>query len=151
MSYDDANGYQTFSDKKKPNILDERNLAPIEPIKGNETFVVKDNKNDKGDYNKIMWGKPVVVISNSSYLNEDKTKILVNYDIYTNEYYQINNVYFKIFDSKGNMIDDINEFYQDKKIRLDIPSDTQNLTFEMTFNTNRELGDYTLTQRLRYH
>ena len=99
-----------------------------------------------------MWGKPVVYLTNSTYSNSKKNAILVNYEISTNEEYKVRNIYFKVYDEKGNEIDAINEFYQDNKIKVELPEGSdpeQTLSFEMTFKCNKTLPEgYILTQKL---
>ncbi len=145
--YDHAQ-YETFSEVSSVDILNSSELPKIPPFK------IKDREDDKGDYNNVMWGKPIVYLTNSTYLNESKTKLLVNYEYKTNKDYKIRNIFFKVFDESGNEIAKINEFYQDKKIKIKLPEDsdkTQTLFFEMTFKCNKDIGDdYILTQTLAF-
>ncbi len=143
-------GYETFSESKPLDVISSEQLPIIPP------FTVSDRDNDKGDYNYIQWGKPVVYLTNSTYQNESRSKLLVNYDIMTNrEYKRIKNVYFKVYDSSGNLIKTINEYYQDKRIKIKLPdgSDPEApLTFEMTIKANKEIDeDYIFTQQLIFN
>jgi len=146
----DWSGYETFSDPKPLDVITSDQLPTIPP------FTVSDRENDKGDYNYIMWGKPVVYLTNSTYLNDSRSKLLVNYDIMTNrEYKNIKNVYFKVYDNNGNLIQTINEFYQDKRIKIKLPkgSDPEaSLNFEITIKTNKDIDDdYIFTQQLNFN
>ena len=143
----DTSAYETFSDPKPLDIVSSNQLPKIPP------FTVTDRDDDKGDYNYIMWGKPVVYLTNSTYLNDSRTKIKVNYDIMTNkEYEKINNIFFKVFNSDGNQIQTINEYYQDSQIKVKLPKGSdpeQSLTFEMTVKSKGKLNeDYVITQDL---
>ena len=131
----DTSNYETFSEVKAVEILYTDMLPEI------PAFTVVDGKNDKGDYNYVSWGKPVVYLTNSSYLNEEKTKLLVNYDTMTNENYKIRNIYFTVYDDAGNEIKKINEFYQDKKLIIKIPPNTESLKFEITLKCNNPIGE----------
>ena len=146
----DTSAYETFSDPQPFDVITSDQLPKIPP------FTVSDRENDKGDYNYIMWGKPVVYLTNSTYLNESRSKILVNYDIMINrEYKKIKNVYFKIYDSNGNLFHTINEYYQDKRIKIELSKGSdpeESLTFVMTIRTNKEIGDdYIFTQQLIFN
>ncbi|MFO7895317.1 MAG: DUF6754 domain-containing protein [Candidatus Cloacimonadales bacterium] len=145
FSIQDRNGFETFSDLAASSLTYQADLPRL-PTEWN----VLDRKDDKGDYNVIYWGKPVAYLTNSSYLNEDKTKLLVNYDIFTNIKYDIDKIYFTLY-SGDQEIDTINEFYQDKKLvfRLDEPA----LELEMKINIRTKQEDdenYVFTQRLVY-
>ena len=143
-SYSDYSGYETFSSLK---TLD-RTMTSAELPKI-PAYKVIDRKNDKGDYNQLVWGKPVVNLTNSSYKNDEKTKLAVNYEYFTNTDYKVKNIYFTVFDDRGNELDSVNEFYQDNKIIVEIPENTLSLTFEMKFKCNKELPeDYIFTQKL---
>jgi len=145
FSFFDQAGYETFSDPSGVEVI-QSDILPVVP-----PFSVVDRDNDKGDYNQIKWGKPVVYITNSSYANKHKTKLLVNYEIKTNKDYKIKNIYFNVYDDEGNLVDEVNEYFQDKKIKIDIPEGISELNFEVTFNCNNELEeDYILTQKLIY-
>lgn len=138
FSFNDYSGYESFSAIKTAEFITSQDLPEIPP------FTVTDDPDDKGDYNLVKWGKPTVYLTNSNYLNDSKTKLLVNYDFKTNENYKVRNIYFRVFDQDGNEIDFINEFFQDSKIVVHLPaaaSKEQTLTFEMSFRCNKPLGD----------
>ncbi len=147
FSFADWNGFETFSEVKKAKEIYSADLPKL-PAE----WKVTDRADDKGDYNTISWGKPSVLLTNTSYLNEEKTKLLVNYDVYTNKNYKtIKNVYFQVYDMHGNMIDEINEFYQDKKIKIKLPHEMNEITFKMWIKANGYSGkDQLFTQKLIY-
>ncbi|MBL7148721.1 MAG: hypothetical protein ISS80_01480 [Candidatus Cloacimonetes bacterium] len=144
----DVAKYETFSDVSSLDIINSDMLPQI------SGFNVIDGEDDKGDYNRVMWGKPVVYLTNSTFLDESKTRLLVNYEYNMNKTYKVRNIYFKVFDETGKQIANKNEYYQDKKIIIELPKDSnknQTLFFEMTFKCNKDLGDdYILTQILSY-
>ncbi|MDD3050491.1 MAG: hypothetical protein PHR06_05030 [Candidatus Cloacimonetes bacterium] len=150
FSLQDYASYETFSPAAEAKISQFRAIPGIASLNDQYDFVVEDVINDKGDYNKIMWGKPVVRITNTSYANKNKTSLNVNYEIFTNEYYRINNIYFKFYDSNYNELDRVNEFYQDNRLKIKIPEGINEIITEITFKTNRDMGDYVLTQKLIY-
>lgn len=139
----DQTGYETFSDPVELEVIRSDALPVVPP------FSVVDRENDKGDYNLIKWGKPVVYITNSNYLNEAKTKLLVNYELKSNKDYVVKNVYFNVYDMEGNQLDYVNEYFQDNKIKINIPEGINELQFEITFKCKQQLEeDYMITQRL---
>ncbi|MDN5354360.1 MAG: hypothetical protein PWQ09_1116 [Candidatus Cloacimonadota bacterium] len=151
FSIDDRDGYETFTEAHPAEIIQSETLPKIPEFSQNFLYKVIDRKDDKGDYNRVMWGKPVVALTNSTYLREDKTKIMVNYEMYTNEYYKIHDVYFKVYNEEGKLIDDINEYYQDRKLKITLEKPSNRLSFVMTFNTNPDIqGEYRLEQELVY-
>ena len=148
FSFDDYSGYESFSPLVSAEVFTSTDL-PETP-----SFTITDDPDDKGDYNLVKWGQPTVFLTNSNYLNDEKTKLLVSYDFKTNENYKVRHIYFKVFDLAGNEIDYINEYYQDNKIIVKLPKDAdkeQSLTFEMTFKCNKPLGDdYVFTQTIAF-
>jgi len=146
--------HRSWSDFSEVSRCQSSDLPAIERIDENHLFTVKDRIEDKGDYNTISWGKPVATITNTSYLNDDKTELLVNYEYYTNEEYDIKNIYFVIYDEADNEIQKINEFYPDKKLIVELPEGSdpkQDLHIDITFKCNRDLGDYIIGQDLSYN
>ena len=158
----DASGAETFSNVKflyadgpDKNILTEDEL-PMLP----DNFIVMDKPNDKGDYNSVMWGRPVVQLTKSEFMDDAHTKLRVNYDLVTNSLFEIKNVYFEVYDNfteGAEPICKVNEFYQDAKIIVTLPEGTDYkntpLTFVMRFRTNKdeELGeDYAFIQNLEW-
>ena len=147
FSLQDWAGYETFSDLSAFDICDSFILPTI------SDWNVEDRKNDKGDYNAIYWEKPTVFLTNCTYLNDDKTKILVNYDIYKNvKYDKIKNVYFTVSDESGNKITTINEFYQDSKLKITLKEPSNRISFEMRVVSNGDTGeDQIFTQDLIFN
>ena len=147
FSLQDRAGYETFSDLSTFDIVNSSTLPKI------SDWTVEDRKNDKGDYNAIYWGKPTVFLTNCTYLNDDKTKILVNYDIYKNvKYDKIKNVYFTVYDESGKEITTINEFYQDSKLKIKLEEPSNRISFEMRVVANGDTGeDQIFTQDLIFN
>lgn len=152
FSITDWSGYETFSDTETIDIINSKALPKPVQLTDDTIFKVIDNEDDRGHKNKVIWGRPVVYLTNSSYLNDDKTKLLVNYAYNTNNMYKIKNIFFTVKDKNGNVIDEINEFYQDKKIRFEIEPNTEILDFEMSFKTNKQLPkNYSFNQQLIFN
>ena len=144
FSLQDRAGYETFSDLSYADNATTADL-PVLPTKWN----VEDRPDDKGDYNRITWKKPVVFLTNTSFLNEDKTKLLVNYDLFTNANYKdIKNVFFTLYDG-DEKIKTINEFYQDKKLVYKLNKPSSRLKMEITIRTKIDDDEnYTFMQEL---
>ncbi len=166
IEYPDENypGFETFSDPIVTKTISDADLPALPAI------TVEDKENDKGDYNTVFWGKPIVNLTKAVIISEDREededgelirstikKLLVNYETQTNKHFKIYNMYFDVFDKDGNQIDTVNEFYQDNKIKVSA-SNGYNLkdgvTISMRFKTNHdeEIGDdYVLTQELFFN
>ena len=146
FSLNDYSRYEVFSDPATHTTTVSSALPVIPP------FTVIDRDNDKGDYNLVLWGKPVVLLTNCTYMNESKTKLLISYDTVTNKNFKIKNIYFKVTDAEGNHIKTINEFYQDNNFVVRLPKEadpTNTLNVEISLKCNTELGeDYVLSQQL---
>ncbi len=129
-------------------------LPFVQPINENTVYMVTDRIEDKGDYNTISWGKPIVILTNTSYMNEAKSKLRINYEYVTNKEYEIKNIYFKISDSSGNLIKEIDEYYQDNQIKLKLPEGSnprESLQVEITMKCNHDLGNYVIVQDLEFN
>ncbi|MDP8232559.1 MAG: hypothetical protein P9L91_07830 [Candidatus Zophobacter franzmannii] len=121
------------------------------------TFVVDDAPDDKGDYLRVEWGKPSAYVTGTSFLGDAKQKMLVAYEYRTNEFYDVNDIYFSFFkvgEDKPFKVHE--EFYQDNKIVVPLPKDydvAKGIRVEMSFNAKSNTGtplnaDYSLTQDL---
>lgn len=148
FSLQDRAGYETFSDVSEFDFITSADLPTL-----TDEWEVKDRTNDKGDYNSVYWNKPTVFLTNSTYLNESKTKILVNYDIYENvKYNEIKNIYFTVYDESGKEITTINEFYQDKKLKIKLEEPSDKISFEMKIVAKGSDGeDQIFTQDLIFN
>ncbi len=164
--YPDDNypGYETFSDPIDTKVITDAGLPYLPAI------TVEDRENDKGDYNTVYWGLPIVNLTKAVILTEEREEdedgnlirsdiqeLLVNYEMQTNKHFKIYNIYFDVRDKDGNLIEEVNEFYQDNKFKFST-SNGYNLkngvTISMRFKTNHdeELGeDYTLSQNLYFN
>jgi len=145
--------YANFTEAKEIEVINSSMLPTFANLSDENPFTVTDRKSDKGDYNTIKWGKPVVYLTNSSYANAKKSKLLLNYEISNNVDYKIKNIYFTIYDEAGKEIDKINEYYQDNKFLVNLPEGVNpesSLMVKMTIKANKDLGDYELTQELTF-
>ncbi len=149
-------GGETFTKPKEFNIITKQHL-PAPP-----SFTVIDKPDDQGDYNTIYWGRPVVFLTNSSILNEDRTEIRVNYEFETNLNYKIRNIYFDVYDDEGNLITTVNEFYQRRMFDITLPEKYsltsteydihRPINFEMHFRVAGEQlpDDHVFTQNMAF-
>jgi hypothetical protein len=147
FSLKDHPGYETFSD------TDEIQIATKSDLPVAENFIVRDKINDKGDYNTVMWEKPVVFLTRTSFTNASRQTLLINYDIRKNDFYKIKNIYFTAYDVDGNKLEEVNEFYQDNKVSFTSKSYdfAKGLNVEIKIKANKDLGkDYVFTQELKY-
>lgn len=95
--------------------------ANTEDLPQKPDFVVADRPNCEGDYNILYWDKPTVVLMDTSFLNQNRTRILVNYEFETNKNYKIDNIFFEIYDDEGQEITTVNEFFQNLYFTLTLP------------------------------
>ena len=149
LSYIDISGQQSYSNPIEIRVINSSELPVIDDI------VVRDQKNDKGDYLEFFWGKPFARITSITFLNDARTHLQMSYEFSTNENYKIKNIYFEIYDSKGNYITKVNEFFQDGIFKVRLPKEiVQNelhneLSVKMSFRTNKGLEEeHYLTQKL---
>ena len=146
--------FNSWSDYSEISRTMSDELPVIQSIDDDVIFKVTDRIEDKGDYNTISWGKPIVNLTNTSYVDEKKSKLIINYEHVTNKDYKIKNIYFKISDEYGNLITDINEYYQDGMIKFKLPEGAdpkQSLQIEITLKCNKDLGNYVIRQDLEYN
>ncbi|MCB5230033.1 MAG: DUF6754 domain-containing protein [Candidatus Cloacimonas sp.] len=125
-------------------------------------FTVADKPDDQGDYMCVFWEKPVVFLTNSSFLNKDKTKLTINYDFETNRNYKVRNIYFDIYDDEGALITSVNEFHPDLLFNITLPKKyspdspeydiNRKIAFEIRMKTAGEEvpADYVLKQEMQY-
>ncbi|MCD4652276.1 MAG: hypothetical protein K8S56_10920 [Candidatus Cloacimonetes bacterium] len=136
--------------------------APIE-LKVNQVndlpvlpeFEVADKPADKGDRTTLYWGKPVVNLTNTTFLNDEASKLKINYELISNNAYTVKNIFFKAF-VNGGEVGIVNEFYQDNKIVVKVPGTNLAqkglvLDIEISFRTIPELAaDYMFQQSLKF-
>ena len=147
FSLDDYAGYKSFSDFSEISYSTAKDLPTLPAL------TVKDRPEDKGDYNVVYWGKPVVYLTNSFYSNDARNKLTINYDYFKNDNYKIKNIYFTVYDEDGNKIKRVNEYYPDKRFIVKLPNGdkTKKLTVEITMKCNKPVGDdYKFVQTLEY-
>jgi hypothetical protein len=147
FSLKDRPGYEVFS------AIDEIQVANKSDLPVAEDFIVRDKINDKGDYNTVMWEKPVVYLTRTSFTNASRRTLLVNYDTRKNDEYKFKNIYFTAYDVDGNKLEEVNEFYIDNKIRFTSKTYdfTKGLNIEIKIKANKDLGaDYVFTQELKF-
>ena len=145
FSLQDRAGYETFSSIAYSDIISLSDLPSLP-----EYWEINDRPDDKGDYNRIYWEKPVAFLTNTSFLNEDKTEIMVNYDFFSNSKYKnIKTIYFDLYDEDGNKLDSVNEYYQDKKLVFNLPEPKEKLFMKITIRTKVDDDEnYTFDQEL---
>ncbi len=148
ISLIDYYGRETFSSPVPLDTITSEKLPSL------PEFAIRDKANDKGEYNELVFGKPLVQISSASYASEDV--VTLNYEISINDNYRIKNIYFDVYDAEGNLLDHVNEFYQDNIIRIKVPDHEtveKGLLVSMKLKTGKTAvpEDYVLTQNVSYN
>ncbi len=138
---------ETFSDPKPLDVITSEDLPKLPP------FEIRDMPNDKGEYNELLYAKPLVMISGASYKGDNQ--VVLNYEINLNDDYRINNIFFDVYDHEGNPLGHINEFYQDNIVYVDVPDHEtveKGLTVRMSLKTGKTPvpEDYILSQDVFY-
>ncbi len=114
-------GYSNFWGLQNYGMPSDIRLATTEALPPEPDFVVKDRPNCEGDHNILYWDKPTVILMDTSFLNQNRNRLLVNYEFETNEQYTVNNIYFEIYDDEWEKITTVNEFYQNLFFRVTLP------------------------------
>lgn len=158
-------GMETFGEPVSMRKVSSDKL-PSPPV-----FTVMDKPNERGENNLIYWDKPVVFLTNSTFLNEDRTRIRVNYEFETNKEYHVNNIYFDLYDERYTPGADneefriggrVNEFYQNLFFNVRLPEKyginsaeydiDRPIYVEMSFDVsgNELTEDYVISQKLLF-
>ncbi len=148
ISLIDYYGRETFS---QPHVLDVITTGDLPEL---PHFEIRDLPNDKGEYNELLFAKPLVMISGASYSGDNE--VLLNYEVNLNDDYRIRNIYFDIYDQDGKLLDQINEYYQDNIVQVAVPDhDTveRGLDVRITLRTEKTpvSDDYVLKQNVFYN
>ena len=142
----DGSGMSSFSSLSAPRVVMSNALPP------KAHFYVEDKPNDKGDRLSVIWDNPIVFVTKTSSLNNDNTRLKINYQLNKAETQKISNIYFEFFkpgDAKA--FAKINEFYQDNSVVLKVPKGydyTKGFRVKMTLKGKPEIKDYMLEQDL---
>ncbi|MBW6516700.1 MAG: NDNF family protein [Candidatus Cloacimonetes bacterium] len=149
-------GGETFTQPVKFLTIVENDL-PSPP-----DFTIIDKPNDQGDYNLVYWDKPVVFLTNSSVLNQERTRLTINYEFETNKNYKVRSIYFDIYDDEDEPITTINEFYQNLRFNITLPDkysidspeydENRRIKFRMHFKVsgNELSDDYVFYQEMAF-
>jgi nitrous oxide reductase accessory protein NosL len=150
FSFTDYSGYESFSEIVEPQIRQSRS-RPVLP-----EYIIQDKPDDKGDYNQLLFGKPLVFMTQGGFLNQERTKLSLNYDYTDNRVNRLKSIVFKFYDSRGSFLTEVYEFLPDKMIKVSIPSFellSEGLLVEIvpTFNNEDIEESYLLTQKMFYN
>ncbi len=155
-SYTNFWGLESFGQPTEFRTVNQTDLPP------KPQFTVKDNPNSEGDNNLIFWDKPTVNLMDTSFLNRERTRLLINYEYQTNDDYKIDNIFFDVYDDEGNHITHINEFYQNLFFRVTLPEkyninspeydENRFIKFHITFSVSGDElpEDYIFEQQLAF-
>ena len=150
LSFTDYSGHETFSDIVAPRVLSSDDKPTIPPYK------VIDKPDDKGDYNHLIFGKPLVFLTQASFSNRARTRMMINYDYNDNLDHRLLSAIFRFYDSQGNLIQVIDEFYLDKQLSLRIPnqqivSNGLKVVITPDYSNHTDGEQHILTQTMRYN
>ncbi|MFA5499022.1 MAG: DUF6754 domain-containing protein [Candidatus Cloacimonadia bacterium] len=150
LSYDDYLGNRTFSEIVAPAVTNSTEIPSM------PSYQFSDKPDDKGDYNQLLYGRPLVFMTQATFLNGKRTKIMLNYDFVDNPKDKIKGITFKFYDQQGRLIKEIDEFLPEKMVKLKIDDSSimrEGLSVEMTPKLISESGfkSYTLTQTVHYN
>jgi hypothetical protein len=149
LGYQDYSGYSAYVTGNPVRLMTSEQM-PSQPV-----FTVMDKPDDKGDTNAISFGLPICFITQAAYLDAQKSKVRINYEISDNEKHKIEAVSFKVSDGQGKLLKTIEERYPDKIVVLKLDKGTpevSNLQVEMAFRFRGEKAytEYYVHQNLSY-
>jgi len=149
LGIQDYSGLNSYSLSKPIRFLSSAQL-PIKPV-----FTVSDKPDDKGDTNTLSFGLPICFITQASYLNVNKSKIRINYEVADNLKYKIEAISFKIFSEDGKLLGSISEKYPDMIVVFklkDVKTDLTTMQIQMAFRFKGQskFTDYYVKQNLSY-
>ncbi|MBI9031362.1 hypothetical protein JEZ13_05115 [bacterium] len=118
------------------------------------TFNVYDVPNDKGDTQIVVWEKPLVEITKTSFHEKLGKFLIVNYDYYDYQAETLKSFDLKLtLEGQEKPFYETDEFYLDNVIKLAVPDDYDNntITAEIIIKTNNpDTEPYTLYQNLKF-
>lgn len=117
-------------------------------------FNVYDLPNDKGDTQVIVWEKPTVEITKTSFDNKLGNYLIVNYDFFDNQSERLDEFTLNLtIEGQNEPFMTHTEFYLNNIIKVTLPEDYDNNTIisqvEVT-TRNKESEHYVFTQELKF-
>lgn len=150
LSFTDYSGHESFSDIITPRVLysDDKPVLP--------EYTIADKPDDRGDYNQLLFGKPLVFMTQGAFLNPQRTRLTLNYDFTDNRLNRLKSILFRFYDHDGNKLAEFSEFLPDKIVRLNIPSFetiSQGIGIEIipAISNDEQVKSYYLTQTMFYN
>ncbi len=117
-------------------------------------FNVYDLPNDKGDTQVIVWEKPTVEVTKTSFDNKLGNKLIVNYDFFDNESERLKDFTLELtVKGQSEPFFSQKEFYLNNIIKAELPEGYNNETIisQVTVRTkNKDTQAYTFTQELKF-
>ncbi|MDP2174217.1 MAG: hypothetical protein Q8M98_09305 [Candidatus Cloacimonadaceae bacterium] len=119
------------------------------------TFHAEDKPNDKGDRLSVIWDNAIVFITKTSSLDQENTKLKINYQLNKAETQKVQNIYFSLYRTgEEKPFVTINEYHQDNIIRLDVPTGydyKQGFKMRITMQGKPKIpADYYIEQNLEW-
>jgi hypothetical protein len=147
FSLADNGGFETFSD---PVAIDP---TPESALPKLPAYEVVDKKGDQGDYMQVNFGQPLAYVSKTSF-GSSRQKLVVNYDYAADDRYRIDNIFFTFY-NKGQKLAEVNEYYLDRIIKVNLPTvnmDKDSIEVRISFRTGKTQVDpgYELRQWLYF-
>ncbi len=139
------------------NLLGKSTRIQIESIENTPkvpTFNVFDVPNDKGDTQIVVWEKPVVEITKTSFVEKLGRYLVVNYDFFDYKAEKLKSFDISLtIDGQNEPFYTHNEFYLNNIIKLSLPDDYDNnvIHAEVVVTTNNpDTEPYTFYQTLKF-
>lgn len=105
-----------------PSGLATADLKHSSDLPNRADYRVEDKPMDKGDRIAVTWEEPIVAVTLTTNLNSEGTKLQVNYQVNKTDAQNLSNIYFDFYEPGSEKpFAQINEFYQDNIIKVDIP------------------------------
>ncbi|OQY37704.1 MAG: hypothetical protein B6226_04900, partial [Candidatus Cloacimonetes bacterium 4572_65] len=139
------------SGKKEQHVI----ISDVREIPAKPVFTVSDLPNDKGDTQVLIWDRPTVEITKTTFVNKLGSFLVINYDFLNNKSEEVKVIDLKLF--VGNETEpfvDYNEFYLDYRIKIKLPNDykkEQQIRAELIVTTSKKDAEpYLIEQTLDY-
>lgn len=118
------------------------------------TFNVYDLPNDKGDTQVIVWEKPTVEITKTSFDTKLGNKLIVNYDFFDNESERLKDFTLELtIEGQTEPFFTHHEFYLDNIIKTELPEGYDNNTINakiVVTTKNEDTEPYVFNQMLKF-
>lgn len=145
----DADGFSSFSSLSAPRLKTTSDLPP------KAAFRTEEKPDDKGDKLTVVWDNPICFVVKTTALNNQFTKLRVNYQLNKTETQKVKFIWFEFFkQGETKSFAKIKEYYQDNSVILRIPEGydpKKGVRVKITMEGKPKIpADYALEQDLSY-